>query len=168
VIEFDCKLVSSQGKSFKSDSDIQRIMCKIGKKSRLQISKSRIFLFTSIFYLNMTFIQYCMPEYLLHPQYQGSSLISRKWEYLHTEYIHIKTTLILISVLFMTLRIKTAIFRTPLCSPSCYRHAFYDTDDSDMSCIVPLTVEQTDNCMKQLKFGKAAGHDGLTAEQWAS
>jgi len=47
---------------------------------------------------------------------------------------------------------------------SCYKHAFYDTDDSDMSCIVPLTVEQIGNCMKQLKFGNAAGPDGLTAE----
>jgi len=48
---------------------------------------------------------------------------------------------------------------------SCYKHTFYDTDDSDMSCIVPLTVEQIDNCIEQLKFGKAAGPDGLTAER---
>jgi len=27
-----------------------------------------------------------------------------------------------------------------------------------MSCIVPLTVEQIDNCIQQLKFGKAAEH----------
>jgi len=33
-----------------------------------------------------------------------------------------------------------------------------------LSCIVPLTVEQIDNCIKQLKFGKAARSDGLTAE----
>lgn len=31
-------------------------------------------------------------------------------------------------------------------------------------CIAPLTVEQIDNCVKQLKYGKAAGPDGLTAE----
>jgi len=47
---------------------------------------------------------------------------------------------------------------------SCYKHAFYDTNVSDLSCIVPLTVEQIDNCVKQLKYGKAAGPDGLTAE----
>jgi len=33
-----------------------------------------------------------------------------------------------------------------------------------MSWVVPLTVEQIDNCIKQLKFGKAAGPNGLTAE----
>jgi len=47
---------------------------------------------------------------------------------------------------------------------SCYKHAFYDTNVSDLSCIVPLTVEQIDNCVKQLKYGKDAGPDGLTAE----
>jgi len=46
---------------------------------------------------------------------------------------------------------------------SCYKHAFCDTNDSDLSCIVPLTVEQIDNCVKQLKYGKAAGPDELTA-----
>jgi len=47
---------------------------------------------------------------------------------------------------------------------SCHKHAFYDTNVSDLSCIAPLTVEQIDNCVKQLKYGKAAGPDGLTAE----
>jgi len=45
---------------------------------------------------------------------------------------------------------------------SCYKHALYDTDDSDMSCIVLSMVEQIDNCIKQLKFGKAAGLDSMS------
>jgi len=47
---------------------------------------------------------------------------------------------------------------------SCHKHAFYDTSDSDLSCIVPLTVEQNDNYVKQLKYSKATRSDGLTAE----
>jgi len=47
---------------------------------------------------------------------------------------------------------------------SCHKHAFYDTNDSDLSRIVPLTVEQNDNYVTQLKYSKAAGSDGLTAE----
>jgi len=50
---------------------------------------------------------------------------------------------------------ETALFE------SCYKHAFCDTDDSDLSCVVPLTVEQIDSCVKQ--YGKAAGPAGLTA-----
>jgi len=47
---------------------------------------------------------------------------------------------------------------------SCYKHAFCDTNDLDLSCIVPLPVEQIDNCVKQLKYGKDARPDGLTAK----
>jgi len=48
-----------------------------------------IFLFKGDFFYSI-----CMPEYLLDPQYQGNSLISREREYLYAKYILIKTTFI--------------------------------------------------------------------------
>jgi len=47
-----------------------------------------------------------MPEYPLYPQYKGNSLINREKEYLHTKYIRIKTTPIVISGLFKAISVE--------------------------------------------------------------